>query len=57
MGGKYLTLDCFDSGLNALKLMEMEVLQRGQCFMISMRKRGRVHGMIISADLSQICFL
>lgn len=45
------------SGSNAPKQMGMEVLQRGQYFMIFMRKKGRVHGMIISAGLLQICFL
>lgn len=41
---------CVCAGLDAPKQEEMEVLQRGQHFMIFMRKKGRVHGMIISAD-------
>ena len=39
------------------KLMEMEFQQSEQFFMISMRRKGRVHGMITSADLLLICFL
>lgn len=41
----------------ALKLMEMQDLRRGRCFMISMRKKVKVHGMITSVDLSLISFL